>query len=117
MIIDNESCANVVSATLVMKLCLNIFKHEKPYRLQWLNECGEVRVTKHVLIIFLLESIRMRFYMMWFLYMLLIYCWGILDNLIEKPSMMDLRTNILLKRMKRLFTLYQYHLDMFTKIN
>ena len=49
--------------------------------------------------------------------MLLIYCWGILDNLIEKPSRMDLRTNILLKRMKRLFTLYQYHLDMFTKIN
>ena len=117
MIIDNESYANVVSATLVMKLCLNIFKHEKPYRLQWLNECGEVRVTKHVLIFFFLEIIRMRFYIMWFLYMLLIYCWGILDNLIEKPSMMDLRTNILLKRMKRLFTLYQYHLDMFTKIN
>jgi len=35
-----------------MKLCLNIFKHKKLYRLQWLNECGEVRVTKHVLIFF-----------------------------------------------------------------
>jgi len=58
MIIDNGSCANVVSATLVMKLCLNIFKHEKPYRLQWLNECGEVRVTKHVLIFFFFEKYK-----------------------------------------------------------
>jgi hypothetical protein len=52
MIIDNGSCANVASAIFVMKLCLNIFKHEKPYRLQWLNECGDIKITKHVLIFF-----------------------------------------------------------------
>jgi hypothetical protein len=27
-------------------------KHPRPYRLQWLNECGEVKVTKQVLIVF-----------------------------------------------------------------
>jgi len=31
MIINNESCANVSSATIVRKLSLNIIKHERPY--------------------------------------------------------------------------------------
>ncbi|XP_073267795.1 uncharacterized protein [Populus alba] len=34
------------------KLNLSCIKHTRPYRLQWLNECGEVRVTKQVLIAF-----------------------------------------------------------------
>ena len=34
------------------KLILSCSKHPRPYRLQWLNECGEVRVTKQVLIAF-----------------------------------------------------------------
>ena len=42
MIIDGGSCANVASDTLVKKLNLSCVKHPKPYRLQWLNECGEV---------------------------------------------------------------------------
>jgi hypothetical protein len=33
MIIDDESCANIVSTTLVRKLNLNTFKHKKLYRL------------------------------------------------------------------------------------
>lgn len=44
--IDSESCANVTTATLVKKLNLNTIKHERPYRLQLLNEYGEVKVTK-----------------------------------------------------------------------
>ncbi|KAJ7002777.1 hypothetical protein NC653_008093 [Populus alba x Populus x berolinensis] len=52
MIIDGGSCANVASDTLVKKLNLSCIKHPRPYRLQWLNECGEVRVTKQVLIVF-----------------------------------------------------------------
>lgn len=52
MIIDGDSCANLTSTTLVRKLNLNIVKHFKPYRLQWLNECGEVKATKQVLIFF-----------------------------------------------------------------
>jgi len=52
MIIDGGSCANVASDTLVKKLNLICIKHPRPYRLQWLNDCGEVRVTKQVLIAF-----------------------------------------------------------------
>jgi hypothetical protein len=52
MIIDGGSCAYVASDTLVKKLNLSCIKHPRPYRLQWLNECGEVRVTKQVLIVF-----------------------------------------------------------------
>jgi hypothetical protein len=45
MIIDGGSCANVSSDTLVKKLNLSCIKHLRPYRLQWLNECGEVKVN------------------------------------------------------------------------
>jgi sulfate adenylyltransferase subunit 1 (EFTu-like GTPase family) len=52
MIIDNESCTNVANTTLVRKLNLNTIKHENPNRLEWLNDCGEVRVTRKVLVSF-----------------------------------------------------------------
>ena len=52
MIIDGGSCTNVASTALVERLGLVCLKHPKPYRLQWLNECGEVRVTKQVLLTF-----------------------------------------------------------------
>ena len=43
MIID-EGGANVSSDTFVMKLSLSCVKHSRPYCLQWLTECGEVKV-------------------------------------------------------------------------
>jgi len=46
MIIDNESCTNVVSTILVEKLGLTTIPHPKPYSLRWLNENGEIQVTK-----------------------------------------------------------------------
>ena len=52
MIIDSGSCANVVSQSLVSQLKLPTLKHPSPYRLQWLSECGELRVVKQVLIRF-----------------------------------------------------------------
>jgi hypothetical protein len=42
MIIDGGSCTNVASTILVEKLNLPTLKHPKPYKLQWLNDCGEV---------------------------------------------------------------------------
>ncbi|XP_070056824.1 uncharacterized protein [Nicotiana tomentosiformis] len=56
MIIDNGSCAKVTSAYLVEKLNLPTMKRPTPYRLQWLNECGELKVTKLVLIKFKIEK-------------------------------------------------------------
>ncbi|XP_041004037.1 uncharacterized protein LOC121249393, partial [Juglans microcarpa x Juglans regia] len=52
MIIDGGSCTNVDSTTLVEKLNLPTLKHSRPYKLQWLNDCGEVRVDKQVLVTF-----------------------------------------------------------------
>jgi hypothetical protein len=45
VIIDGGSCTNVASTYLVEKLALTTLKHPLPYRLQWLNECGEVKVA------------------------------------------------------------------------
>ena len=52
LIIDSGSCTNVASTILVEKLGLPTLKHPHPYKLQWLNDCGEVRVTKQVLLTF-----------------------------------------------------------------
>ena len=52
MIIDGGSCTNVASTSLVEQLDLPTTKHPQPYKLQWLNDCGEVKVSKQVLVSF-----------------------------------------------------------------
>ena len=56
LIIDSGSCVNVCSTTLVSKLNLCTVKHAKPYRLQWLNDNGEVKVTKQVVVPFFIRK-------------------------------------------------------------
>ena len=52
LIIDSGSCVNICSATLVSTLKLSTVKHAKPYTLQWLNDIGEVKVTKQAVLPF-----------------------------------------------------------------
>jgi len=52
MIIDRGSCTNVASTTLVEKLSLPLLKYPRPYKFQWQNACGEVKVNKQVLVAF-----------------------------------------------------------------
>ena len=52
MIIDGGSCTNVASTLLVEKLNLPTLKHPTPYKLEWLSSCGEIKVTKQVMISF-----------------------------------------------------------------
>lgn len=52
VIIDGGSCTNVASVEMVGKLSLPTLRHPQPYRLQWLNDSAEVRVTKQVLVSF-----------------------------------------------------------------
>ena len=52
MIIDGGSCTNIASTTMVEKLGLPTSKHPRPYKLQWLNDSGEIRVNKQVLVSF-----------------------------------------------------------------
>ncbi|PHT31206.1 hypothetical protein CQW23_27543 [Capsicum baccatum] len=49
---DDDSCANVASATMVDLLKLPTTKRVNRYKLQWLNECGELKVTWQVAICF-----------------------------------------------------------------
>ena len=48
LIIDGRSCTNVASEELVNKLGLEVYKHPKPYVLQWLNEEGEMKVSRQM---------------------------------------------------------------------
>ena len=58
MIIDGGSCTKVASTILVEKLNLPTLKHPKPYKLQWLNDFGEVKVNKQVLVSFSIERYK-----------------------------------------------------------
>ncbi|KAL4304553.1 hypothetical protein GQ457_10G010590 [Hibiscus cannabinus] len=44
VIIDGGSCTNVASSIMIEKLGLSTTKHPNPYRLQWLNDGGEIKV-------------------------------------------------------------------------
>ncbi|XP_042446399.1 uncharacterized protein LOC122031341 [Zingiber officinale] len=48
LIIDGGSCVNVASKLMVDKLSLPTLKHPKPYKLQWLNDSGEMKDFKDV---------------------------------------------------------------------
>ncbi|XP_071920645.1 uncharacterized protein [Coffea arabica] len=52
LVIDPGSCTNVASALMVEKLNLPTSEHPRPYKLQWLNNSGEVHVHKQVLVTF-----------------------------------------------------------------
>lgn len=52
MIIDGGSCTNVASTIMVEKLELPTLKHSQPYKLQWLNDSGEIKVNKQLLVSF-----------------------------------------------------------------
>lgn len=52
LIMDGGNCTNVASTTMVVKVGLSTIKHPRPYKLQWLNDSGELRVSKHVLVSF-----------------------------------------------------------------
>jgi hypothetical protein len=51
-VIDGGSCTIVASTIMVEKLGLLTVKHPRPYKLQWLNDSGEIRVNKQVLVAF-----------------------------------------------------------------
>jgi hypothetical protein len=52
IIVDNGSCNNIASQELVEKLGLKQRCHPYPYKIQWLNECGTLRVSNIVIVPF-----------------------------------------------------------------
>jgi len=51
-IIEGCSCTNVANTKMVRKLNLHTTKHPVLYKLQWLNNGGEVKVNKKVFVTF-----------------------------------------------------------------
>ncbi|GKU99868.1 hypothetical protein SLEP1_g12650 [Rubroshorea leprosula] len=58
VIIDGDSYTNVASTVLVEKLNLPMTKDPRPYKLQWLNDYGEIKVNKQVLVSFSIERYK-----------------------------------------------------------
>ena len=52
MIVDGGSCTNTMSTFLINRLGLSTISHPRPYKLQWLNDCGEVKVNRQSIISF-----------------------------------------------------------------
>ncbi|KAF7821066.1 Aspartic peptidase domain containing protein [Senna tora] len=52
LIIDGGSVTSLASATMVEKLNLPTVRHPRPFKLQWSNACGEIKVDKQVLVSF-----------------------------------------------------------------
>lgn len=54
VIIHGGSCTNVASTNLVEQFSVPTSKHPRPYKLKWLNDCRKVKVTKQVLVPFII---------------------------------------------------------------
>jgi hypothetical protein len=52
IIVDNGSCNNIASQELVDRLGLKSRRHPSPYKMQWLNDCGALRVSHIVTVPF-----------------------------------------------------------------
>ena len=52
LIIDGGSCTNVASTILIEKLGIPTIPHPKPYSLKWINDGGNIKVSKQALISF-----------------------------------------------------------------
>ena len=52
IIVDNGSCNNIASQELVERIGLKQRRHPSPYKIQWLNECGTLRVSNIVTVPF-----------------------------------------------------------------
>ena len=46
--IDGGSCTNGISKMLVEKLGLSTWRYDEPYHLEWLNNCGKLKITHKV---------------------------------------------------------------------
>jgi hypothetical protein len=52
LIINDGSYTNIDNTELVEKLNLHTTKYSMPYKIQWLNDSGEVKMNKQVLFVF-----------------------------------------------------------------
>jgi hypothetical protein len=73
--VDSGSTDNLVSTEMVEKLELETIEHPSPYRVSWLQKGHQVNVTKQCLVKFKIGGIKMKYSVMSFPWMFVIYCW------------------------------------------
>ena len=56
VIIDGGSCHNLASKEMCEKLGLTMIKHPHPYHVQWLSDCGDVKVQHMVRVKFSIHN-------------------------------------------------------------
>nr|GEV77182.1 hypothetical protein [Tanacetum cinerariifolium] len=57
LIINGGSCANAASTYMVEKLGLSTMKHPHPYKLQWLSQGNDMKVTRQVIVPFSMGTV------------------------------------------------------------
>jgi len=114
MIIDNGICINVTSTNLVRKLNLTTTKHSTLYKLQWLNECADIIVTKCVLFSFSVKRYKNKI-----LNDIVSMCAAhtYCCNLIGRSNMMILKIGMHWKRIWKDTHLHHCYLDKCMRIN
>ena len=55
VIIDGGSCTNIASTLMVEKFALKLLPHPRPYRWLWLNNCGDIKVNRQVVVPFIIS--------------------------------------------------------------
>jgi hypothetical protein len=50
IIVDNGSCNNIANQELVERMRLKQRRHPTPYKMQWLTNCGAMRVSNMVMV-------------------------------------------------------------------
>ena len=48
VIVDGGSCHNLASKEMCDNLGLKLLQHPHPHHIQWLSECGEIKITHMV---------------------------------------------------------------------
>ena len=56
IIVNNGSCNNIASQQLVDRMELKHRRHPNPYKMQWINDCGVLRVSHVVTVPFSIGS-------------------------------------------------------------
>lgn len=95
LIVDSGSCTNIASVTLIQKLGFNTTTHPKPYKLKWLNDKEEIKVSNKWKGHFRLGSTKTKSCVMLYLCKLGTFCWGDHGNMIVEFSTMVVQTSTL----------------------
>ena len=94
LIIDSGSFENIISRKVVNVLKLRVKKHPNPHSIGWITAAEKIEVKDCCKVLFPLASIRMRYILMWWIWILVISYLGVLGSLIQMRDMWEEKMSI-----------------------